>query len=94
VRISVYLHEGLDRDTARSHWSQVTGVPLSQFRPGVSGGRRQQHLHQQTSLRLCARDLQLHGHAPSDHGRDGSFAIVGLAQSGVAQSAERMAVNH
>jgi len=34
LRVRVYLHEGLDLDTAQAHWSRVTGVPLSQFRIG------------------------------------------------------------
>jgi len=32
MRVRVYLHQGLDLDAAQSHWSEVTGVPLSQFR--------------------------------------------------------------
>lgn len=32
MRVRVYLHQGLDLDAAQSHWSDVTGVPLSQFR--------------------------------------------------------------
>ncbi len=31
-RIRVYLHEGLDLDGAEAFWSEVTGVPRSQFR--------------------------------------------------------------
>jgi transcriptional regulator with XRE-family HTH domain len=31
LRVSVYLHEGLDLDAAEAHWSSVTGVPRSQF---------------------------------------------------------------
>jgi Homeodomain-like domain-containing protein len=34
LRVSVYLHDGLDADAARAHWSQVTGVPVAQFRRG------------------------------------------------------------
>jgi hypothetical protein len=32
LRIRVYLHEGLDLDAAEERWSEVTGVPRSQFR--------------------------------------------------------------
>lgn len=34
VRVRVYLHEGLDLPAAEDFWSEVTGVPLSQFRKG------------------------------------------------------------
>jgi len=32
LRVSVYLHEGLDLDAAEAHWSLVTGIPRAQFR--------------------------------------------------------------
>ena len=32
LRVRVYLHEGLDLDAAEEFWSEVTGVPRSQFR--------------------------------------------------------------
>jgi hypothetical protein len=32
LRIRVYLHQGLDLDAANDFWSDVTGVPLQQFR--------------------------------------------------------------
>jgi AcrR family transcriptional regulator len=32
LRVRVYLHQGLDLDAAQAHWSNVTDVPLSQFR--------------------------------------------------------------
>jgi hypothetical protein len=31
LRVTVYLHEGLDLAEAQSFWSSVTGVPQSQF---------------------------------------------------------------
>jgi transcriptional regulator with XRE-family HTH domain len=31
LRVRVYLHQGLDLAGAEAHWSEVTGVPLSQF---------------------------------------------------------------
>lgn len=32
LRVRVYLHEGLDLDAAHAFWSEVTGVPVAQFR--------------------------------------------------------------
>jgi hypothetical protein len=32
LRVRVYLHEGLDLGAAEAFWSELTGVPLSQFR--------------------------------------------------------------
>jgi predicted transcriptional regulator len=32
LRVRVYLHEGLDLEAAHRFWSQITGVPLEQFR--------------------------------------------------------------
>lgn len=32
LRVRVYLHEGLDLDAAQRFWSEVTSVPLEQFR--------------------------------------------------------------
>ena len=31
LRVRLYLHEGLDLDRATSFWSQLTGIPTSQF---------------------------------------------------------------
>ncbi len=31
LRVRVYLHEGLDIDAAHAYWSEVTGIPLTQF---------------------------------------------------------------
>jgi hypothetical protein len=31
LRVRLYLHEGLDLDAATAHWSEVTGIPDSQF---------------------------------------------------------------
>jgi hypothetical protein len=31
LRVFLYLHQGLDLDTATEFWSSVTGVPQSQF---------------------------------------------------------------
>ena len=32
LRVSVYLHEGLDLDAAENHWSEITGISREQFR--------------------------------------------------------------
>jgi hypothetical protein len=32
LRGRVYLHQGLDIDAATAHWSEVTGIPVDQFR--------------------------------------------------------------
>lgn len=94
MRVTVYLHEGLDLDTAQQHWSGVTGVPLSQFlkpyRPAANPSlRTTKHQHGCAYVRYnCARTHR---------------AIMGLTatllsfvgpHSGVAQPAERVAVNH
>jgi transcriptional regulator with XRE-family HTH domain len=34
LRVRVYLHVGLDLDAAHAFWSEVTGVPVAQFRQG------------------------------------------------------------
>lgn len=34
IRVSVYLHQGLDMEAAHRHWSGVTGVPIEQFTKG------------------------------------------------------------
>lgn len=31
LRVALYLHEGLDLDAAIAHWSQVAGIPATQF---------------------------------------------------------------
>ena len=32
LRARVYLHQGLDLEAATAHWSEVTGIPVGQFR--------------------------------------------------------------
>ena len=32
LRVRLYLHQGLDQDAATSFWSELTGIPRSQFR--------------------------------------------------------------
>jgi hypothetical protein len=31
LRMKLYLHEGLDLDTALAYWSELTGIPIGQF---------------------------------------------------------------
>jgi len=31
LRLNLYLHQGLDIDAARTFWSELTGIPTSQF---------------------------------------------------------------
>jgi predicted transcriptional regulator len=50
LRVRVYLHEGLDRDAAEQFWSDVSGVPIAQFRGGYSAPsdptiRRNKHVN-------------------------------------------------
>ena len=93
LRFRLYLHEGLDLEAANEHWSQVTGVPLHQFRkpyravadPSI---RNTEHANGCGSVGYtCTRTHR---------------AVMGLVQallisaalpSGVAQLAERRTVN-
>jgi hypothetical protein len=92
LRVRVYLHEGLDLDTAEQFWSEVTGVPRAQFNRGYraqadASMRRNKHAHGCAYVDYCcSRTHRL---------------VMGLvrallssgALSGVAQSAEQTAVN-
>jgi hypothetical protein len=50
LRVRVYLHQGLDLEAAHAFWSEITGIPLHQFRapyraiadPSI---RRVKHVH-------------------------------------------------
>lgn len=58
LRVTVYLHQGLDLDAAQSHWSEVTGVPLSQFRSPYRAVpdptiRKNKHEHGCVYVRYC-----------------------------------------
>ena len=92
LRVSVYLHQGLDIEEAEEFWSAVTGVPRNQFRKPYRAVadptiRTSKHEHGCVYVRYsCTRTHR---------------AIIGLIDallwstglSGVAQSAERRAVN-
>lgn len=50
LRVSLYLHEGLDLDAANAFWSEVTGIPVAQFqkpyRAVADGGiRHSKHVY-------------------------------------------------
>lgn len=50
LRVTVYLHQGLDLGSAHRFWSGVTGIPTSQFRAPYrpvlrEGRRRTKHVH-------------------------------------------------
>jgi hypothetical protein len=64
LRVRVYLHEGLDLDSAETFWSRITGVPREQFRkpyrakadPSI---RRAKHENGCVYVRYCcARTLR------------------------------------
>ena len=38
LRVRLYLHEGLDLTASVAYWSEVTGIPPSQFQKPVPGG--------------------------------------------------------
>jgi hypothetical protein len=92
MRARVYLHEGLDLETTEAHWSEVTGIPRAQFRAGFRAPadasiRTAKHVHGCCYVYYaCSRTHRL---------------VMGLVRallssasySGVAQSAERSAVN-
>ena len=92
LRARVYLHEGLDLSEAIEFWSAITQIPTSQFGKAYraaadSSIRHNKHRH--GCAYVCYRRVETHR------------AIMGLIHgllgssrnSGVAQSAERLAVN-
>jgi hypothetical protein len=93
LRVSVYLHEGLDLDAAEAFWSATTGVPRSQFLKAyraVPDPSIRQAKHPMGCVRVA--------YARSATHRE----IMGLVRallssesspSGVAQSAEQGIVN-
>ena len=92
LRVSVYLHQGLDLEAAESFWSELTGVPRAQFGKAYravpdSSIRRNKHESGCVYVNYsCSRTHR---------------KIMGLVRallssasySGVAQLAERSAVN-
>lgn len=92
LRIRLYLHQGLDIEAAMNHWSDLTSIPASQFTapyraiPDPSIRQNKHEFGCATVVYNCSRTHR---------------EVMGLcrallssgAQSGVAQSAERLTVN-
>ncbi len=94
LRLKLYLHEGLDLDTANAFWSEVTGIPLSQFgKPyravpdaGIRNNKQEYGCPSTSVVNSCSRTHR---------------AVMGLVRallsskslSGVAQQEEHSAVN-
>src|SRR3954453_7565802 len=92
LRLRIYLHEGLDLEDANRFWSELTGIPPSQFGkayravPDPSIRRSKHPMGCATVVYNCSRTHR---------------AVMGLAnallssdvRSGVAQLAERLTVN-
>lgn len=61
LRVSLYLHEGLDLTSAHLFWSRVTAIPVDQFRKPYravpdAGIRKNKHAHGCVSVRYaCAK---------------------------------------
>jgi hypothetical protein len=92
LRMTVYLHQGLDIDAAERFWSSVTGIPRSQFMKPYravprDGIRHNKHRFGCAYVRYGSAEVHR--------------SIMGLvrallsstAVSGVAQLAEQLAVN-
>lgn len=92
LRVSLYLHRGLDLDRAQHFWSELTSIPLSQFRKPI---RPTPHEGIRTSKHLtgCVRVW----YADSAAHRAIMGLVAGLlpstSHSGVAQLAEHRTVN-
>ncbi len=91
LRLSVYLHEGLDAHAADQFWSDLTGIPLTQFRKGYrppADATRRLNKHQHGCAYVIYSCSRTHRQ------------IMGLvrallssdARSGVAQSAAQLPV--
>ena len=92
MRFCVYLHLGLDLDSAEKHWSAVTGIPRTQtnkpYRAAADASRRKaKHVHGCCYVSYCS--------APIHRSIMGMLeALLGFqGPSGVAQLAARAAVN-
>ncbi|MEY2454019.1 MAG: hypothetical protein QOD92_3593 [Acidimicrobiaceae bacterium] len=92
LRVRIYLHEALDLEAATTFWSDVMGIPRSQFRAPYRAKA-------DPTIRKAKHPMgcpQVRYSCTSTH-----RAIMGLASallssnvpSGVAQSAERLTVN-
>ena len=92
LRVSVYLHAGLDIDAAEEYWSKVTGVPRTQFtKPyrAVPSASIRHNKHEHGCARVVYSCVRTHR------------GVMGLVHallasppySGVAQSVEQGTVN-
>ena len=92
LRARVYLHDGLDLPRAEAFWSDVTDIPLEQFRGGYRAAndptlRHNKHEHGCIYVRYCCVTTYR--------------AVMGIVEallssnlpSGVAQPAEHATVN-
>jgi hypothetical protein len=92
LRARVYLHDGLDLDAAEDHWSHVAAIPRAQFRAGYRAPADASMRHNKHEFGCC----YVYYSCSRTH-----RLVMGLvrallsssAYSGVAQSAERSAVN-
>ena len=57
LRVRVYLHEGLDIDAAEAYWSEVTGIPRSQFGKPYRAKADPTHPPEQARARLRVRRI-------------------------------------
>ena len=107
MRLRLYLHQGLDLEAANDFWSELTGIPLSQFRapyraiadPSI---RRSKHPMGCPSVGVCSMrlhrrvmglvDALLSCTARRTVGQLDPL-ISGTDRSGVAQLAEQGTVN-
>ena len=93
LRVRLYLHEGLDLGSATSSWSQLTGIPISQFcqpHRAVPDAtvRHNKHEHGCTTIRYsCTRTHR------AVMGLIDALLASSSRHSGVAQLAEQGTVN-
>ncbi len=93
LRVTLYLHQGLDLDAANRHWTNVTNIPLEQFNKpyrAVPDPSIRRAKHEFGCPAVSYRSVEVHR------------LVLGLVQallscaplpSGVAQLAERLTVN-
>lgn len=61
-RIRLHLHAGQEEDKMKRYWSELTGVPLSQFgksfvKPEGTGHRKNRLYNGTVAIRICSSDL-------------------------------------
>jgi hypothetical protein len=76
LRVRLYLHEGLDLAASVAFWSEVTGIPPSQFQKPYRAVpdptiRHTKHVHGCVSI-----DYSLLGHPPQYHGASSSPSLA------------------